>query len=990
MGFPASLRQSLTLHFLVVATLPLLLLGLFGNRHFENQHMETVAGLVDSHALNVSRVAGEYLADATVSLGMVEATLNSGLLASDAEISRYLQLTAGASSFFESIYLLDEDQRVSHVGLPEWHSGKYGDALGLDFSGHEIFRRQPRLAGQTWSDTFLSGVTAEPSITLAIPMARGTLLGTFNLQRLSAELTERLQHTGGSFRFSLLDRHGTVIADSRPVQAAQRHNLGQHSEVRNAIDHQIESAGVLHEDGSLLESVRLVPVTGWVAYVGLPVEEARKNLAPLRFFLVNALGFAVSLGLVLAVWLSMRMARPIQQFREAAREVTLGRYDQILQPAHYEELEDLRTSFREMMSAVDERENALKVSEARFRAAFEANPDSVLLTRLSDGQILSVNEHFLGVTGYAGSEVIGRTTVELGLWTNLGERDSYLRQLRENGAIENFEVSYQLKNGRTRIGLVSGRTLEMDDQACLLAVVRDITELKEAEKRLLRSEGRFRSLVAVMGEGLIIFGLNGEVVQCNQAAERILKQSADAVIGASCGELMRNAIGEDGAPCAPGQFCTALTPASAEKVANRLVGLPGADGGVTWLQVNTHPLGFDDHGQALATVMTFADVTRLKRTEEELREKEKNLLILSRQFKGVLEAIPDQILVLDRAMHLVWVNRQVDEGLAGQVAMAGIPCRDWPEVLCGPASGNPQPLCAHCPIIEAFASARKAEARMSLADGRTLSLRAFPVCDPRGEVINVIETVQDITESVHQQTQATRTGQLAALGELAAGVAHEINNPINGVINYAQLILNKAAADSREGDLAQRIIRESERIATIVRELLFFAREESGEVHRISIGAALDEVLTLTRNQLDKEEITLQVELAEDLPWVWSRSHQVQQLLLNLLSNARYALNKKYPAGSPDKLLLVTAEEIAEDGKPFVRMRLRDHGVGIAAELLPRVMNPFITTKPSAEGTGLGLSISHEIARKHGGSLSIASVEGEFTEVVVTLPAAQG
>ncbi len=182
-------------------------------------------------------------------------------------------------------------------------------------------------------------------------------------------------------------------------------------------------------------------------------------------------------------------------------------------------------------------------------------------------------------------------------------------------------------------------------------------------------------------------------------------------------------------------------------------------------------------------------------------------------------------------------------------------------------------------------------------------------------------------------------------------------------------------------------MRESERVATIVRELLYFAREESQEVKKTTVSAALSEALALTQNQLNKEGIQLQIQLPENLPSIMSRSHQIQQLFLNLISNARHALAEKYAGMDPDKILLVKGEEILKNDQPFVRITFRDHGVGIDAELLPRVMNPFTTTKSSSEGTGLGLSISHEIVQKHGGTLTIDSVHGEFTEVIIELPA---
>ncbi len=406
------------------------------------------------------------------------------------------------------------------------------------------------------------------------------------------------------------------------------------------------------------------------------------------------------------------------------------------------------------------------------------------------------------------------------------------------------------------------------------------------------------------------------------------------------------------------------------------------------MQMNTHALGLDKSGKPVAVVVSFADVTSLKEIEKELRDNETRLQSLSRQFQGVLEAIPDRILILDRDMRVVWLNwpeESIDpsSGLQNQ----DLRCYQLPGVNCGPSADLGSPLCDSCPVRKSFDTGRTETVQKELSDGRTLALRTFPVFNENGEVVNVIEIAQDITEDLRQQSQAMRAGQLAALGELAAGVAHEINNPINGVINYAQLILNKAAADSRELELSQRIIKESERIATIIRELLYFARAESEEVNQISISSALEEALALTQHQMNKEGIILQIQLAANLPLIESRSHQVQRLFLNLISNARYALKEKYPEANPDKILQITGKMLQKDQQVMVRVIFRDHGVGIPEELMERVMNPFFTTKPSAEGTGLGLSISHEIVRKHKGSLTIESVAGEYTEVVVELPA---
>ncbi|PLX84134.1 MAG: hypothetical protein C0614_05210 [Desulfuromonas sp.] len=261
-----------------------------------------------------------------------------------------------------------------------------------------------------------------------------------------------------------------------------------------------------------------------------------------------------------------------------------------------------------------------------------------------------------------------------------------------------------------------------------------------------------------------------------------------------------------------------------------------------------------------------------------------------------------------------------------------------------------------------------------------------PLRDETGRVIGALSMVKDITDSVRLQEQTIRAGQLVALGELAAGVAHEINNPINGIINYAQILLNNSAESSREQDILQRIQREADRIATIVKELLFFSRDGGQETVLVDLQEAIDEALTLAGKQLEKEGVILEIDIPAELSPIQSHGHQVQQLILNLISNARHALSDKFPGKDPDKRLTIKATQVHDENHSKVRLLFRDHGVGIPRELLAKVLNPFVTTKPAGVGTGLGLSISHEIVRKHGGHIQISSEHGQYTEVTVELP----
>ncbi|RJQ15305.1 MAG: PAS domain S-box protein [Nitrospiraceae bacterium] len=246
--------------------------------------------------------------------------------------------------------------------------------------------------------------------------------------------------------------------------------------------------------------------------------------------------------------------------------------------------------------------------------------------------------------------------------------------------------------------------------------------------------------------------------------------------------------------------------------------------------------------------------------------------------------------------------------------------------------------------------------------------------------------VQDITEQKNAEAEAIHAGHLAAIGELAAGVAHEINNPINGIINYAQILVNKLDRGTTESDISERIIKESNRIAGIVKNLLSFSRQRKDEKKPADLREILSDSLALTGTQLQKERIKLKMDVPSGPFESTVNPQQIQQVFLNVLSNARYALNQKYPSAHEDKIIEITAREVTLDDKPFNRVVFHDHGTGISRSMIDKVVKPFITTKPEGAGTGLGLSISHDIIKDHGGDLTIESSEGEFTRVTIDLP----
>lgn len=264
-------------------------------------------------------------------------------------------------------------------------------------------------------------------------------------------------------------------------------------------------------------------------------------------------------------------------------------------------------------------------------------------------------------------------------------------------------------------------------------------------------------------------------------------------------------------------------------------------------------------------------------------------------------------------------------------------------------------------------------------------------------------------ERIELDLQLRQQQKLEALGTLASGVAHEINNPIAGIMSYAQLIADKVEAGSQAAEYAGEIVHETERVATIVRNLLQFARQEVQVHSPARLADIVEQTLSLVRAVFRRDQITLTVAVPEDLPQIRCRSQQLQQVLMNLLTNARDALNAKYPGYDPNKTICITAREVSnicdlpnqETLAPqspipnpqapiptgWLRLTVADQGGGIPPEIQGRIFDPFFTTKPRDKGTGLGLSISHGIVRDHRGVLHFETEAGVGTRFHVELPA---
>lgn len=255
-----------------------------------------------------------------------------------------------------------------------------------------------------------------------------------------------------------------------------------------------------------------------------------------------------------------------------------------------------------------------------------------------------------------------------------------------------------------------------------------------------------------------------------------------------------------------------------------------------------------------------------------------------------------------------------------------------------------------------------------------VNLALSPVAASGGDGSRVV-TFDDITARVKLEEQVLQQERLASLGLLAAGVAHEVNTPLTGISSYAQLLMEDMAADDPRRETLEKIEIQTRRVSTIANSLLNLARPERSAFENLPLNDAVHEVLRLFEPQIRDKRIVLTVNLSADLPEIRGHRGKLQQVLLNLLSNARDAV---LGGGHIDVR--------TDHSGGRVVLEVKDDGIGIAESDLPRIFDPFFTTKGRGKGTGLGLSISYGIVREHEGSMHVESVPGEFTRFSVELP----
>jgi len=613
-------------------------------------------------------------------------------------------------------------------------------------------------------------------------------------------------------------------------------------------------------------------------------------------------------------------------------------------------------------------EEALRESD-EFRSSLLASSPIPMVVINPDTSVKYVNSALEKITGLSSVEMIGRKA-PYPWWTDetLQKTSGDLAKAMRRGAVR-LEELFQKKNGeRFWVEITSGPIIYNGEFRYYLANWVDITERKRAEEEIRENERKYKLLFESTLDG--VFVLDAEtmkVVLANQAAADIYGlNSVEEAVGVDLLDFVPSEERERVLRIiAKDMFENDLRQVNEFRTITK-------DGREIWIRA----VGARTEYQGkLAGLVSFSDITERKRAEEKLRESEEEL-------RKMFESVNDGISVIDLNGVITRVNQRTVEmhgfssrdEVVGKSALELIAPRDHERVKTNMRKALK------------LGTVKGVEYTLLRADGSEFpgELSTSVLRDAAGNLVGHITIARDITgrKQAEEREQRLReelyrSSRLASVGELAAGVAHEMNNPLTGILGFSQRLLRKSADDNAKESL-ELIHNEAQRAANVVKNLLTFARRREPKKEYSDINGILQTTLDLRAYELKTGNIEVILDLANNLPQIMVDFYQIQEVFLNIILNAEQAMVEAHGGGK----LTIKTEKIED----YIRISFTDDGPGIPAVNLDRLFDPFFTTRGERGGTGLGLSLCHGIVAEHGGRIYTRSKAGEGATVFVQLP----
>jgi two-component system NtrC family sensor kinase len=342
------------------------------------------------------------------------------------------------------------------------------------------------------------------------------------------------------------------------------------------------------------------------------------------------------------------------------------------------------------------------------------------------------------------------------------------------------------------------------------------------------------------------------------------------------------------------------------------------------------------------------------------------VLRAKQEWEDTFKAVDDMIIVFDKDLNVIQFNDSVKTFYKISEKASSVLLEEACKAL----------------VRETFRSKRTGYNEIHLPNQSICELYTYPVFNYEPQIYGVIANIKDVTEKRKMEVHLLHSGKLAAIGEMAAGIAHELNSPLTAILGNSQLLLRTASKDDSSFSLLNDIKNCGDRCKRIIKSLLTFSRQDEYFFDSFSVNEAVEQVLNLLKYQLEKNKIKITLLLEEDLPFIEGSQPQIEQIIINLLLNARDALEHSL---EKNKEIIIKTERQSNE----VHLSVIDNGIGIEENRLSEIFHPFHTTKESEKGTGLGLSVSIGIARTHEGTIEVKSMLHRGSTFILKLPLQQ-
>lgn len=1009
---PAAPKMSTTLALAFLALSAVVLLFYSGLRSYQEfrKHEGFILNKQQLIAQDAARTVSGFIQD---NFRMLEtAVWVTDLHAlSEAEQRRVLRSLLGRRSALRGAVLLDAQNGVTAESsrLSREASRPFRDRLEEVLSG-EVSPVQ-RMIGPVYFDA----VTSEPMVILMVRLTdvfgvfQGTLLAELNL-KFMWDVVDRIKVGATGYAY-VADRQGRVIAFHDTGLVLKGKNVSQLKTVADFIanpssEHLLNASryqGVL--GSTVLGSYAPLQTPDWAVIVELPWEEAYRQLI---VDAVTAVGITLVMAIlagIFGIFLAGRLAAPVINLTETAARIAAGERDLRAEVGGPREVAHLALAFNSMTSQLQRSlqeleqqfsdlqrtEATLRKNEAALKSLLEATPAGVGLA--VDRVLHRVNGALCRITGYSEEELVGADTRIL-----FGDEEEYQRVGREvyeqmqREGLGMLETHLKHKDGAIIDVLLVLCPFDPQDAAAgVTATVLDITERKRARKALEESEHKFRDLVekAIVGVYLIQDGVfkyvNAYLAEGLGYAidELVDRMNPEEVIVAEDLPLVRENIRK--------RF------SGEERSLHYGLRVRTKDRVIKNVEVYSSSTIYRGKPALIGTVL---DVTERLRAEEEMRR-------LRNYLANVINSMPSVLVGVDQ-------NGCVTQWNAAAEAATGVAA----ESAHGQSLERLMPMLGHqlekvwqamqAGTIETELKVpRKVQGEMRYQDVTVYPLAGNGI---EGAVIRV----DDVTERVRIEEMMVQSEKMLSIGGLAAGMAHEINNPLGVILQALQNIFRRVSPDlpaniraaeecgialtslrqyleQREILVFMEDIRQSgQRAAEIVANMLSFSRKADGGGSPADLAELLDRTVLLAGSDYDLKKCRdfRQIEIVREyepgLPPVVCQAGKIQQVFLNILRNGAEAMMAIKDAGRTPRFVLRVAQD-----QGMVRVEIEDNGPGMDEATRRRVFEPFFTTKPPGSGTGLGLSVSYFIITEdHGGAMVVESNPGVGTRFIIQLPLA--